>query len=50
MPKKPAVTQPVGRTGSAEVVRQGHTASGKFGDDPTMKGRALPEPRDLNPK
>lgn len=48
MPNKPAVTQKLGRTGTARVVRQGHTASGRFGDDPNYKGNVKGEPRELN--
>jgi hypothetical protein len=47
---KPAVTQPIGRTGSAPIVKQGHTASGRFGDDPNLKGNVVREPRDLSVK
>lgn len=48
MANKPAVTQKMGRTGTANVVRQGHTATGRFGDDPNFKGNVKGEPRDLD--
>lgn len=47
--KAPAVTQKLGKTGKAEIVRQGQTASGNFGDDPNMRSRGVKEPRDLRP-
>lgn len=50
MPKQPAVKQPLGRTGSANIVKQGHTASGDFGDEPNLKARSGRNPRDLGVK
>lgn len=48
--KRPAVTQPIGRTGTAPIVRQGQTASGKFGDEPNAKSKTVTSnPRDLKP-
>ncbi len=49
MAKNPAVTQPIGKTGSAPIIRQGHTASGRFGDDPNLKGN-VKSARDLTVK
>lgn len=48
MAKDYPVTKPLGRTGSANVMRQGHTASGQFGDDPNPKSTVKKAVRDLN--
>lgn len=47
MPKDGKMT---GKTGSAQIIRQGHTASGNFGDDPNMKGKGTKPARDLKAK
>lgn len=39
-----------GKTGSAPIVRQGHTATGNYGDDPNAKGKGQKKPRDLKVK
>lgn len=47
MAKSPAVKQSLGKTGHASIMKQGHTSSGDFGDDPNLKARAGQNPRDL---
>lgn len=34
---------------SAKLVKQGHTTTGKYGDDYTAKGK-VPKPREVSPK
>lgn len=38
------------KTGSAPIIRQGHTATGNFGDDPMAKGKGMKAVRDLKAK
>lgn len=42
-----SVKKPMGNTGKAQIVKQGHTATGHFGDDPMMKGKGQKPTRDL---
>lgn len=43
--------KPPSGTGSAPIIRQGHTASKNFGSDPNMKGKPASNPvRDLTIK
>lgn len=49
MPNQPAVKQPTSG-GSAPIVRQGHTSSGKHGSDPNMKVKGGNSVRDLTVK
>lgn len=37
------------RTGTAQINRTGHTASGQHGDDPNLKAKGRRQPRDLKP-
>jgi len=37
------------KPGDAKIDRQGHTANGKFGSDPSARGVSRPAPRDLKP-
>lgn len=46
MPKR----EMTGKTGNAEIQRQGHTATTKHGSDPNFKGKANDKPRDLKLK
>lgn len=46
----PAVSKPLGKTGSASIVKQGHTATGRFGDEPMAKSKTTGNPRDLSAK
>lgn len=46
MPRK-EMTQ---KTGSAPIVRQGHTTNGNYGSNPNAKGRGQNKPRDLKVK
>lgn len=34
---------------SAKLVKQGHTTTGKYGDDPSTKGK-VPSPREISPQ
>lgn len=38
------------KTGSAPIMRQGHTATGNHGDDPNAKGKGMKAVRDLKAK
>lgn len=42
--------QMTSKTGNAQINRQGHTASNKFGSDPNYKGKMASKPRDLKVK
>ena len=42
-----SVTKPMGKTGRASITKQGQTASGNFGDDPSTKGKGQKATRDL---
>lgn len=35
-----------GKTGSAPIIKQGHTTTGQFGNDPDSKGRTR-DPREI---
>lgn len=51
MADKPAVTQGLGKTGSASIVKQGHTATTKYGSNPDAQVKGgRPTPRDLSAK
>lgn len=50
MPKQPAVKQPIGRTGNASIMKQGHTTDGRHGSNPDMKVKGGNNVRDLNAK
>jgi hypothetical protein len=40
----------MGKTGTAPIKKVGHTASGRYGDDPQMKVRGGTGVRDISPK
>ncbi len=42
--------QMTSKPGSAPIVRQGHTATGNYGDDPNARGKGQKKPRDLKAK
>lgn len=44
-----AVSKPIGKTGNAPIIKQGHTTTGQFGNDPDAKGRTR-EPREIKAK
>lgn len=50
MPKRPAVTQPIGRTGNASVMKQGQTTDGRHGSNPDAKVKGNANVRDLSAK
>lgn len=50
MPNKPAVTQPLRKTGSASIDKQGQTTNGRYGSNPDARGKGSPTVRDLNAK
>lgn len=41
-------TNYTGKKGSAKIIRQGHTALGRYGDDPNVPTRNK-NPKDLHP-
>lgn len=38
------------KTGSAPIVRQGHTSNSNYGSNPTARGKGQNKPRDLKVK
>lgn len=38
------------KTGNAQIIRQGHTATQNHGSDPNLKGKGNNTPRDLKVK
>lgn len=50
MAKRPAVTQPIGKTGKAPIMKQGHTTDGRHGSDPGVQVKGGNNVRDLNAK
>lgn len=42
--------KPLGKTGNAQLIRQGHTEQGSFGQSTKLKAKGDRSSRDLNPK
>lgn len=45
-----SVKKPIGQTGKAQIVKQGHTTDGNFGSDPMARGKGQKPVRDLGVK